>query len=63
MGFNFTEEGALRLASLIIASASMVAFIALLFESFVLSAAMALVAVLGCLAAILIIRNEHDKTL
>ena len=53
MGFNFTEEGALWLASLIIAAASMVAFIA----------AMALVAVLGCLAAILIIRNEHDKTL
>lgn len=63
MGLKFTTEGALRLATAIIAVTGMAALVSLIFEKFVLSAVMALVMMLGCLAAILIIRDEYDKTL
>ncbi len=63
MGLKFTTEGALKLTSMIVAVTGMAALLALIFEKFVLSAVMVLVMMLGCLAAIIIIRDEYDKTL
>lgn len=63
MGLKLTTEGALRIVTLIIAVTGMAALVALIFEKLALGAAMALVAVLGCLAAILIIRDEDNKNL
>ncbi len=63
MGLRFTTVGALKLATIVFAVAFMAALVCLMFEKFVASAALALVAMLGCLAAVLIIRDEDNKKL
>ncbi|GEM_PF-5711821 len=63
MGLRFTTYGALKLASIVAAVAAMAALVCLIFEKFVISAILALVAVLGCQAAVLIIKDEENKKL
>ncbi len=63
MRLRFTAEGALRLTIWIISVSAMAALLALIFEKILLCVILALVAVLGCLAAILIVRNEYNQTL
>ncbi len=63
MGLRFTTYGALKLASIVIAVAVMAALVCLMLEKFVISAILALVAMLGCQAAVLIIKDEDNKKL
>lgn len=63
MGLRFTTVGALKLASMVIAVAGMASLILFMFERVAAGVAMALVAALGCLAAVLIIRDEDNKKL
>ena len=63
MGLRFTTYGALKLTSIVIAVAVMAGLVCLMFEKFVISAILALVAMLGCQAAVLIIKDEENKKL